>query len=353
MTYGLHEAKRLLKYSVIRAGLDTIAALHLDKIVPSAAKNGLIFTLHHVRPAVPSQKFSPNAILTVTPEFLEQAIQQALQAGMIPVHVHDLPELLRNNPENKRYVCFTLDDGYRNNAEHAAPVFRRYNIPYTIYITSGFAERKNILWWEVIERLLREQTTLRFDFGNGAETVTLQSTAQKMSGFTRFARYVDTHEEDSAVERITELALAHGFDPLQMTRDLTMDASELRLLAEQEGGLVHFGAHTASHINLSRVSALRMKHEIETSAQWLEDHLGVPPRSFAYPYGWKTAVSEQVFTETRKAGFEIAVTTQPGMLQPLCLQQAQAFPRVSLNGFFQKQRYVRALISGLPFVKSI
>ncbi len=352
MIYGLHEAKRLLKYSVIRAGLDVISALHLGKILSSAAQNGLIFTLHHVRPENAAQHFSPNAILSVTPQFLEQAIQEVLQAGMIPVHVHDLPELLANNPENKRYVSFTLDDGYRNNADYAAPIFRRYNIPYTIYITSGFAERKNILWWEVIEQILRDKDTLTFDFGTGTKTLSLKTRREKTKAFARFACYVDSHDEDEAVSHIADLAVQSGIDPLRLTRDLTMDVSELRALQQRDNGLVHFGAHTVSHINLSRVDRQRMKYEIETSAQWLKDELGAAPQSFSYPYGWKTAVSEKTFAAARESGFAVAVTTQPAMLNAACLQHPQSFPRVSLNGYFQKKRYVRALISGIPFINT-
>lgn len=351
MINGLNEAKRLLKYLIIRAGLETIAALRLDKLLPFAAHNGLVFTLHHVRPDPVDQKFSPNAILSVTPDFLEQTIVEALKAGLIPVHVHELPRLLRDNPQNRRYVCFTLDDGYRNNALYAAPVFRRYNIPYTIYVSSGFAQRENILWWEVIEQLLRCETELIFDFGSGSQTVLLQTTAQKMSAFARFARFVDASEEDEAVQRIGALARSHGLDPMAITRDLTMDKVELRRLVDEEKELVHLGAHTISHINLNHATPERMRIEIETSANWLKDNLGVRARSFAYPYGWKSAVSDQTCSAAREAGFDIAVTTQPGMLKVGCLQKSQAMPRVSLNGYFQKPRYVRALISGLPFIK--
>lgn len=352
--YGLHEAKRLLRYSTIRAGLDLIYASHISKLLPSATKNGLIFTLHHVRPAHNEQTFSPNAILAVTPEFLEATIQTVLKAGMMPVHVHDLPELLRNNPQQHRYVCFTLDDGYRNNATYAAPIFRRYNIPYTIYVTSGFVERKNILWWEVVEATLRKIDKLSFDFGQGRETRMVKTTLQKMSAFAKFARFVDETNEDRAVEHIGIWAQNHGIDPQQLTRDLIMDVFELCALAQEAGktGLMHLGAHTVSHINLSRVGETRILEEIKQSAEWLTNIISIAPKSFAYPYGWATAVSERTCLAAYKAGFPTAVTTQAGMLASNCLQQPHAFPRVSLNGYFQKQRYVKTLISGVPFIRS-
>lgn len=342
------EVKRQLKYMAIRAGLAIIAALQLHRLSPSSAKNGLIFTLHHVRPDS-GQAFSPNAILSITPEFLETVIQAVLQAGMVPVHVHDLPELLRNNPDNKRFVCFTLDDGYRNNAEYAAPIFMKYNIPFTIYITAGFAEHNRILWWETVEHLLRIRHQLEFDFGTGLEVLNLNTTAQKQAAFTRFAYYVDENDEDAAVAKIANLAQQCRFDPLQLTADLVMDRQALLQLQQAAGELVHFGAHSLKHLNLNHITDQRAKEEIKGSAKWLVNNLGKAPKSFSYPYGWKSAVNERDCEFVREAGFAVGVTTQPGMLEAASMARAYDLPRVSLNGYFQKQHYVKALISGIAF----
>lgn len=348
----LYEAKRLLRYSVIRTGLNAISALNLSRLCPAAAKNGMIFTLHQVRPADLDQKFSPNAILSVTPEFLEATIKTVLKAGMIPVHVHDLPELLTRNSEQRRYICFTLDDGYRNNMIYAAPIFERYNIPYTIFITSGYAERKNILWWETVETLLRPVNELSFDFGSGHEALALRSTPQKLAAFSKFAQYVDHIDEDFAVQQIADLARNSGLDPLDLTEKLIMDAADLRELAQGAGknGLVHFGAHSVSHINFNRAHPNRIDLEVKNSVAWVKNNLNQQPKSFAYPYGWKNAVSDYACQAVQQANLKIGVTTQAGMISPQCLVRKNAFPRTSLNGFFQKQSYVKALLSGIPFI---
>jgi hypothetical protein len=48
-------------------------------------------------------------------------------------------------------------------------------------------------------------------------------------------------------------------------------------------------------------------------------------------------------------GLETAVTTQKGLLYPEHAQELTALPRLSLNGDFQDIRYVKALLSGMPF----
>lgn len=340
-------AKRHLKYPLIRAGLEVSAIPGLSAIWPKAAGRGVIFTLHHVRPCDRRQSFDPNAVLSVTPEFLDAAISTALRCGLTPVHLHDLPQRLADADDHRRFVAFTLDDGYRNNAQWAAPIFARYQVPYTIFITAGFVERSRSLWWETIEAVLRKVTSLSFDFGNGMNVLLAETTAQKQACFERFAGFVRSVDENEAVARIDALARQHEIDPLQMVADLVMDATELRELGRDP--LVHFGAHSLTHANLKRVSDTRLNDEVTGSARAVETYVGQKPLSFSYPYGWKSAVGLREMAIVEANGFKAGVTTQPGVLNRESLNAVSGLPRVSLNGLYQKPRYVKALISGLPF----
>lgn len=335
-----------LRYTMIRAGLEVAAAPCLRSTFPSAAGRGVIFTLHHVRPAL-TQRFAPNAHLSVTPEFLEQAISAAIDEGLTPVHLHDLPALLADKTDRRRFVAFTLDDGYRNNATFAAPLFAKFSIPYTIFINPGFVERKRSAWWETAEALTRTASRFAFDFGSGPVDVRCQTLNEKRVAFDQLTDFVQAIDEDVAVHRIDMTAERHGVSPTAIVDDLVMDERELRSLAKDP--LVHFGAHTVNHVNLRRVSNDRLRQEIDQSAVAIERYVGQRPRSFSYPYGWPTAVGKRETVAVEDAGFDVGVTTQPGVLSGGSLQSVMRLPRVSLNGYYQKKRYVKALISGVPF----
>jgi peptidoglycan/xylan/chitin deacetylase (PgdA/CDA1 family) len=339
-------AKRMLRNAAIRGGLEAVALGNAGALWPSAAGRGVIFTLHHVRPDDPAP-YQPNALLSVTPQFLDAAIEVSLQAGLVPVALEDLPDLLADPNDSRRFVCFTLDDGYRNNVEHAAPVFRRHGVPYTIFICKGFVERTRSLWWETAEALTRGKVVLEFDFGNGPETLAMGDVAEKQAAFERISSFVQTVDEDEAVARLDTAARENGIEPLSIVERLVMDQQELRDLALDP--LARFGAHTLTHVNLKRIEAERLRREIAGSIEAVENYVGSKPASLAYPYGYATAIGEREFAAAADAGLKIAVTTQPGVLGVANLKRPTAFNRVSLNGLYQRKRYVRALISGIPF----
>ncbi|NTE36585.1 polysaccharide deacetylase family protein [Agrobacterium tumefaciens] len=339
--------KRLVKYGAIRAGLEVSSLPAVRSAFPSFAGRGVIFTLHHVRPGGAVSAFAPNVQLSVTPQFLEEAIQAALECGLVPVHLHDLPALLADNHEGRSFCAFTLDDGYRNNVDYAAPIFRKYAVPYTIFITPGFVERTRSLWWETAAALTQKVASFEFYFGAGPEHVACASPSQKAEAFTRLEDFVQNFSEDEAVERIDHVARQHGVDPIAIVDELVMDEDELRALAQDP--LVHFGAHTMTHVNMRKVDAARLAYEIAESTRRVEAYADHRPRSFSYPYGWVKAVGEREAKAVQDAGFSAAVTTQAGVIGSHSLEKPTQLPRVSLNGRFQKKRFVKALISGLPF----
>ncbi|MCT8990690.1 polysaccharide deacetylase family protein [Chelativorans sp. SCAU2101] len=338
--------KRYLRHALIRAGLEGVSLARAGRLWCGAGGRGIIFTLHHVRPT-PARPFQPNAILSITPAFLEQAIKVSLEAGLVPLALEDLPERLADPKDKRAYVCFTLDDGYRDNALFAAPVFRKYQVPYTIFATAGFVERTRSIWWETVEALLARSRAVEFDFGQGTRRLGTETTGKKLIAYNRFAEYVETQDEDEAVASIDVLARDSGIDPLALVDELTLDEAGLAEVARDP--LARIGAHSLTHVNLKRVPTPRLKQELEGSAAAVERYVGYRPGAFAYPYGYASAVGEREVQAARQAGYAVAVTTMPGLLKDGPFACPTGLNRVSLNGSYQRKRYVGALISGIPF----
>ena len=334
-----------VKRAIITTGLEISALADAAGLAAKTRGRGAIFTLHHVRKPL-ERVFHPNDILEVTPEFLDAALTTLKAGGYDFIRLEELPERLASNA-SRPFACFTLDDGNRNNSTDAAPVFTRHGAPFTIFITKGFIDGTQSLWWETLEALLNKAPAIDFDFGLGPEPVPTATPGQKFAAFRRISDFVGTADEAPAVERLDAEARRHGIDPLAITRDLTMRADELRALAANP--LVSYGAHTVSHRGLARLPEGEARREIEQSIAAVADVTGRTANAFAYTYGDARSVSPREQRILRELGMRIGVTTRPGVLTADMLADMTALPRISLNGLYQKSRYVRALASGIPF----
>ena len=110
----------------------------------------------------------------------------------------------------------------------------------------------------------------------------------------------------------------------------------------QASGLIEFGAHSVSHINLAQTPAEQAQLEIQQSKQQVEQLTGQPCQSFAYPFG---RFNEQVVEWVKQAGFSSAVTTQKKIIATP-QQHALTIPRISTHGAMDKGQFYVAFSRG-------
>jgi peptidoglycan/xylan/chitin deacetylase (PgdA/CDA1 family) len=123
-------------------------------LAPYTQGVGVIFTLHHVRPEPAEPRaYAPNRILEVTPEFLDAVIDQVQEAGLDIVSLDEGVQRLQDG-DDRRFVCFTFDDGYRDNVEYAYPLFKRRSLPLALYVPTDYPEGNGELWWLALEEIV-------------------------------------------------------------------------------------------------------------------------------------------------------------------------------------------------------
>ena len=93
------------------------------------------------------------------------------------------------------------------------------------------------------------------------------------------------------------------------------------------------GSHTVHHLDLTSLSAADTWSELNDSKRTLEQHLGHPVQWFAYPAGRE---DPSVVALALKAGYVMAVTTQPGSAQsaqdPLRLHRYEVLDTTGVAG---------------------
>jgi hypothetical protein len=75
----------------------------------------------------------------VTPDFLDAVLDQVQEAGLDVVSLDEAVRRLRGEDE-RRFVCFTFDDGYRDNLEYAYHLFKKRALPPTLYVPTDYPD---------------------------------------------------------------------------------------------------------------------------------------------------------------------------------------------------------------------
>lgn len=343
---GLFAAKRSIKKAAIQTGLELFSAASSTGIYPSARGLGSIFTLHQVEPYKYS-RFDPNAHLSITPEFLEKAIIELKSRNFKAIALDDLPKHLSESDAKQPVMAFTLDDGYRNNFEYALPVFKKHNIPFTVFACSGFVARQHTMWWETVSELVIKTNHLKYDLGNGPRDISASNLAEKYNLFCWLAHDIMMLDQSEVIGRLDELALQNGVNAIDITNQLIMDEAQLKQLSDEP--LAQIGAHTVSHPNLALLSDKQLKYELDQSRSDVETMISVRPTNIAFPYGKLENADQREYDLAKQLDFDLAVSTEPDVLKTSTIENLHSINRISLNGYYQNNRYVGALASGIPF----
>ncbi len=214
-------------------------------------------------------------------------------------------------------LVLTFDDGYRDNYSHGFALARELQVPITIFLIPGYIESGDYFWWREPRRLLsrakvKEVTVAghTYHLDQPAERNTL---SQVIDTQTRYATSVAQREW--FLESIRkDLAVPSSVVP-EEEPTLPLKWTEVREM--EESGWVSFGAHTLHHPILAYLTdPLEVKYEVEGCRKLLEQRLGHPVRTFAYPVGQIQHISEDVLNIVKRAGYQWALTTLYGFNTP-------------------------------------
>jgi peptidoglycan/xylan/chitin deacetylase (PgdA/CDA1 family) len=334
-----------LRNTVIRAGLEALYFSGAHYLLrPILAGVGAIFMLHHVRPSRDGE-FQPNSHLEVEPDFLRAMLAHLRSIDVDIVAMDEVHRRLAERDFARRFACFTFDDGYRDNRDHALPVMREFDAPFIVYVTSDFAEGTGRLWWIALESVISKVSAIEVPIGGAKMRIDTSTPAAKNLAFERMHGWLRSLPGERDLQReISALCERHDVDETTIARQFCMSWKELKEFASDP--LVTIGAHTITHCNLARQSEEVAAHEIAASRERIEAALGRQVVHLAYPYGDKIAAGTREFALARSAGFKTAVTTRPGMIFAESADHLTALQRVSLNGNYQDERIIPVLTSG-------
>ncbi len=85
-----------------------------------------------------------------------------------------------------------------------------------------------------------------------------------------------------------------------------------QILQMQNSGLVEFGSHTLSHVNLSKTDEFQLEKELIESKKEIEKITNKECEAFAYPYG---KFDDKIVQAVKNAGYKNATVVKRGLFE--------------------------------------
>jgi peptidoglycan/xylan/chitin deacetylase (PgdA/CDA1 family) len=216
-------------------------------------------------------------------------------------------------PPLERAVAFTIDDGYADHAEVAAPAFAEFDCPVTTFIVSGFLDGTLWLWWDRIAYVFTQtsRASVEMLLGGASVRYTWSGAPDRRTAlldFTERCKQVPEREKLAAIERLAS-ALDVDVPATPPPEYAPMGWNDLRRV-EQRG--MRFGPHTVTHPILARTGDAQGRQEIAESWRRLSQEASAPVPIFCYPNGGLADFGAREIGVMRDLGLLGAVTGVTG-----------------------------------------
>ncbi|NJL52673.1 MAG: polysaccharide deacetylase family protein [Hydrococcus sp. SU_1_0] len=267
--------------------------------------------------------------LCVTPEHFAEHLEVLSKSARV-VSLQQLTEELDAGKSVNRSIAITFDDGYADNLLNAKPILEKYDIPATVFVANGYVERQQEYWWDELERIFLQPGTLpekleltvnnhdyQWELGEAA-TYSQADYQQHQNWYAeekndptpRHSLYRSLWQlllpllAEEQKEILDELRAWAGIKAETRSTHRPLTLAEIPML--ESGNLIEVGSHTVMHPYLSALPISRQRQEIQDNKARLEEILGHPVTSFAYPYGNYTP---ETINLVQEAGFDRACST--------------------------------------------
>ncbi|HDR72956.1 MAG TPA: hypothetical protein ENN85_03470 [Methanoculleus sp.] len=263
-----------------------------------------IFTYHRVGPQLHDWLYR-----SINESVFERQITW-LKATHEIVSLEELAAIIRERRQPEGNIAvITFDDGYRDNYLYAFPVLRKYQVPATVFVTTGCLDRRTLLWGDALSYIVLTTDAAAIEH-ELLGAIPIRNPKEKAAALFEIKQNVMKRIQNTQKNRLLEdLAGDLGVEiPGHHGDDIMLSWDDVRRM--REGG-ISFGAHTVTHPILSNTTFDEAQFEIEHSKRRIEEELGERISAFAYPNGKPADINADTVDLLKRNGFTCAVTTLP------------------------------------------
>lgn len=273
----------------------------------SGGSIGALLMLHRIDTPNPNGIWY-NQHLKMSPPELEKMVMYARKHGCTFISLDELSESI-SKKNVRRCIVVTLDDGYRDNYINGAPLFRKLNVPYTIYVCTKMVKGGMLYWWEILEKLVLEQDKIVLADGRSFNCSTKE---EKEQAFLDIREVILKLPQSSLLEGLKTLFKNYDINYGYGNDELGLTWEQIRELSKEP--LCTIGNHTYSHSAFTGLTDEEIKKDINYAASEMKNNVGIDMHHFAFPFGEATAVSKHDVELVKHFGFKTSATTNDGLI---------------------------------------
>ncbi len=209
----------------------------------------------------------------------------------------------------KHWVHITFDDGYRNNII-VQRCLEAHEIPWSLFVSTGVIENRGRFGTYKVRCAILHTTkeiacsAFREKLPADASDTERISFADHVIRLMKSSRPADARRIEACCESLLSREEWDRLNGVYSSHEV-LSLEQLRSLAGSR--FISIGAHGLTHACLNGDSAPHeIEREIAGSKAWLEEHLPIRVRTFAYPDGQFTEAAKLA---CERSGYEIAFTT--------------------------------------------
>ncbi|NRB74052.1 MAG: polysaccharide deacetylase family protein [Verrucomicrobiales bacterium] len=263
--------------------------------------------------------------LCVTPENFEEQMSVLAETGSV-IPLSEMVEKRLSGQLETGEISITFDDGYIDVLENALPILEKYNLPATLFVTTG--NLGQAFWWDTLAAIVRQPETLPHQLS--VETVSGESVYISILGRSRDSIF------DALYQLLRTQQPAHRLNALDSLRkavcpetDLVIPraATKKELTVASHSSSLFLEAHTVTH---SRLSALNYEDQLQEICESIDHVSRLSSRSvtsLSYPFGLKNRdYNDDTIRAVEASGLKHAFAADLGVVTPQ--SPAFAIPRI-------------------------
>lgn len=268
----------------------------------------LILNYHHVS----DLKDDPQ-MLVITPKRFEAQIKY-LKENYLILRLEDLIEAIHSDTVPPNSVVITFDSGYSDTLLNIKPIVEKYQVPATIFISTGTIESRREFWWDELGKIFcdskiigKELNVNKFGFSIDKVIDSKQDSIEIYKTIHEASKMLTINQRAEVLHDLFEWS---GVD--RKARETHRILTNKELVDLSKSDYITIGAHTVNNGNLS-VESSEVKHfEIIESKIILQNLLGYKVNTFSYPFGGTSDVDPDSIEIVKKAGFTCGISNIQG-----------------------------------------